>query len=368
MALNDEIAVARKEIVAHGYEMSIGELVNLYRDGELKINPAYQRLFRWDTTRKTRFVESILLGLPLPPIFVFQLTDGVWELIDGLQRVSTLLEFVGILKDADGTVVLPSRLEGTSFLPSLANKGWEPSAVDADDGIGSAQQIQFKRARMRVEILKQESDPQTKYELFQRLNTGGLNLSEQEVRNSVGIMLDPGFQTWLIARAESQQFLSTVAQTAAAVERQSHVELVLRYLAFRNVQYMQGLDVHEYLDKALVSMAANHTFDRAGEQAVFDRTFALLETTMGQDAFKRWDGQAFSGKFLMSVFEVVALGVSRNIDAIEAMPGPTSAAFIREKCRDLWALPQFSQYSGAGVRGTTRLAKLLPLAPNYFLP
>lgn len=368
MALNDEIVNARKEIVADGYDMSVGELINLYRDGELKINPAYQRLFRWDTTRKTRFIESMLLGLPLPPIFVFQLTDGVWELIDGLQRVSTLLEFVGFLKEVDGTNVLPSRLEGTSFLPSLANKGWEPSAPGADDGIGTTQQIQLKRARMRVEILKQESDPQTKYELFQRLNTGGLNLSEQEVRNSVGIMLNPDFQAWLVARAESQNFLRTVAQTSAAMERQSHVELVLRYLAFRNIQYNQGLDVHEYLDKALLSMAINADFDRPSEQAVFDRTFSFLDAAMGQDAFKRWDGQAFTGKFLMSVFEVVALGVSKNIDAIEAMMESSRARFIKDKCRDLWALPQFSQYSGAGVRGTTRLAKLLPLAEGHFHP
>ena len=102
MALEQEITAARKEIVADGYDMSIGELVNLYRDNELQINPAYQRLFRWPATTKTRFIESILLGLPLPPIFVFQQTSGVWELIDGLQRLSTVLEFVGILKNSEG--------------------------------------------------------------------------------------------------------------------------------------------------------------------------------------------------------------------------------------------------------------------------
>jgi len=368
MALDEEIAVARKEIVADGYDMSVGELVNLYKDGELKINPAYQRLFRWDSTRKTRFVESILLGLPLPPIFVFQLPDGVWELIDGLQRLSTVLEFVGVLKDPEGTVVPTFRLEGTQFLPSLSDKGWEPSGPNAGDGIGSLQQIQFKRARMRVEILKQESDAQTKYELFQRLNTGGLNLSEQEVRNSVAIMIDATFQTWLVGLAENVQFLNTVVQTPSAMERQSHVELALRYLAFRNVPYRSGLDVHEYLSSALVSMASDAAFDRTGEQAVFERTFGLLDAIMGPDSFKRWDGNAFGGKFLMSVFEVVALGVSRNLIAIEAMNLADRQTFVRDKCQGLWAYPQFLQYSGAGVRGTTRLANLLPLALDYFRP
>lgn len=366
MALDQEIADARKEIVADGYDMSVGELINLYKDAELQINPAYQRLFRWDTTRKTRFIESILLGLPLPPIFVYQQSDGVWELIDGLQRLSTILEFVGALRDQNGNPVPPLRLEGTQFLPSLADKQWEAHAAGVVEGIGPSQQIQFKRARMRVEILKQESDTQAKYELFQRLNTGGINLAEQEVRNSVGFMIDPTFQNWLVTRAEQQFFLNTVVQTDAAKERQSHVELVLRYLAFRSHPYVSGLDVHEYLDAALLAIASNQAFDRNGEEAIFQRTFETLNNAMGGDSFKRWDGHTFGGKFLMSVYEVVALGISRNIDSIQALPDPSG--FIRGKCQDLWHHPTFLQHSGAGVRGTTRLAHLLPMAADYFQP
>ena len=77
MGLETEIKNARKEIVSDGYDMSVGEVINLYRDDELKINPEFQRLFRWDITRKTRFIESILLGIPIPPIFVFQDEDGM---------------------------------------------------------------------------------------------------------------------------------------------------------------------------------------------------------------------------------------------------------------------------------------------------
>lgn len=368
MALSDEIDAARKEVVTEGYDMSIGELINLYRDDELQINPAYQRLFRWDSTRKTRLVESIFLGLPLPPIFVYQRNDGVWELIDGLQRVSTLLEFVGVLKDEKGEAKPASRLEGTSFLPSLNNLGWEQSLPDVNDGIGSSLQVQLKRARLRVEILKQESDPLIKFELFQRLNTGGVNLSQQEVRNSVGYMIDAGFQSWLVECAEGAAFERTIDQTENARERQSHVELALRYFAFRAFNYHQGLDVHEYLDAALIHLARDAAFDRAAEKAIFNRTFDLLDISLGSRCFKRWDGQAFTGKFLMSAFEVVALGVSRNIVAIEAMSAHDRSAFVEGKCRDLWANNTFLQYSGAGVRGTTRLANLLPMAQDYFQP
>jgi uncharacterized protein with ParB-like and HNH nuclease domain len=96
--LDEQIAKARKEIAADGYEMSVGELLNLYRDNELIIHPDYQRLFRWSELQKTRFIESLLLGIPVPPIFVFQTQKGAWELIDGLQRLSTIFEFVGVLK------------------------------------------------------------------------------------------------------------------------------------------------------------------------------------------------------------------------------------------------------------------------------
>lgn len=348
--------------------MSVGEIVNLYRNQELQIRPEYQRLFRWDSTRKARLIESILLGLPLPPIFVYQRLDGVWELIDGLQRLSTLLEFMGALRDESGVEVQPLRLEGTQFLPSLANKCFDSTLADGSDGIGITLQIQLKRARLRVEILRQESDPNIKFEVFQRLNTGGVNLSQQEVRNSVGYMLDQAFQHWLISLANLPAFLITIDQTETAMERQQHVELVLRYLAFRLVQYRQGLDVHEYLDQALMQVAKIDAAQQQSENQIFQRTFEFLNESMGANTFKRWDGNSFGGKFLMSVYEVVSLGVSKNIDAIEAFAPPVRKIFIETKCRELWGTPEFLENSGAGVRGTTRLAKLLPIAEAHFRP
>ena len=368
MSLDIEIASARQEIVSDGYDMSVGELINLYKENEIKIHPEFQRLFRWDSTRKTRFIESLLLALPLPPIFVYQGIDGIWELIDGLQRLSTIFEFVGILREESGELRAPTSLEGTRFLPSLVNKRWAPSAVETGDGIGSPQQLQIKRARMRVEILKQESDPQAKYELFQRLNTGGENLSEQEIRNCVGVMLNPEFQKWLLQLASNIDFLTTIDQTEVAIERQIQVELSLRFFAFRNITYKTGLDVHEYLDDALVKMATNGDFDFSAEAAVFIRTFAILNSSLGGLAFKRWNGTDFGGKFLMSVFEVVALGVSRNIDAIDALGDGASREFVKERCRLLWLDATFAKNSGAGVRGTSRLSNLLPLAKDFFIP
>src|SRR5262249_30131097 len=99
--------------------MSIGELANMYRDGDLDIHPAFQRFFRWDANQKSRWIESLLLGIPTPSVFVAQRKDGVWDVVDGLQRLSTIFEFMGILRDDKGQLKPPLVLEGTRYLPSL---------------------------------------------------------------------------------------------------------------------------------------------------------------------------------------------------------------------------------------------------------
>lgn len=135
MSLTSEVEQARKNVVTDGYDMSLGELINLYRDGELIIDPAFQRLFRWDDERKTRFIESLLLGIPIPSIFVFQNDDGVWELIDGLQRVSTILQLTGDLQGDRAKELGPLKLGATRFLPSLEGKRWAETKNGSGDGL-----------------------------------------------------------------------------------------------------------------------------------------------------------------------------------------------------------------------------------------
>jgi len=368
MALTDEIQATRKKVVTDGYEMSLGEIINLYKNEELIIDPVFQRLFRWEDERKTRFIESLILGIPIPPIFVYQDENGIWELIDGLQRLSTVLQLTGDLKGERAEQLGPLVLNGTRFLPSLDGKRWKESQPDAKDGIGQALQIELKRSRVRVEILKADSDVTAKFELFQRLNTGGAGLSEQEVRNSMAVSLNRDFYNWLIDRSAEPAFVRTTDQTDTAIEAQTGVELALRFLAFREIPYVGGLDIHEYLDDALIKMAMNEDFDLDAEASVFTRTFAYLDEALGNMAFKRWNGNAFSGKFLISVFEVMATGVSKNIDALEVMNPHDRNEFLSRVAREIWSAPAFLQSSGAGIRGTTRLARLLPMAADLLKP
>ena len=83
--LKEEIENAQRLVKTDAYQMSIGEVVNMYKDDEFVINPDFQRLFRWEIGPKSKLVESLLLGIPLPP-FSFSKEDSKWELIDGLQK------------------------------------------------------------------------------------------------------------------------------------------------------------------------------------------------------------------------------------------------------------------------------------------
>ena len=368
MSLEEEIRVSAREISTDGYEMSIGELMSLYKDKELIINPEFQRYFRWDISQKTKFIESILLGIPIPAIFVFQTEKGVWELVDGLQRLSTIFEFAGILRKDEKELYSPSVMEGTKMLPSLTGKRWEAPESDLDNGLTRSQQLEIRRARMRVEILRKESDPQSKYELFQRLNTGGSSLSEQEIRNCVMIMVNKEFFDWIMGLSKYEPFINVISQTNNAEKKAKIVELVLRFFVYRNIPYQGGLDVHEYLDDGMIRIASNGEFDYESEEEVFKETFNLIARTVGEDAFKRYDGAKFLGQFLLSAYETVAIGIAANIVTILSLPEEKQVAFIRERLESLWEDAIFRRNSGAGVRGTTRLANLLPLSAPFFKP
>ena len=361
-SLEEQLHNARHEVVTDGYEMSIGEIVSLYKDRELVIDPAFQRLFRWDEGRKTSFLESLLLGIPIPPLFVFQRQDGTWELIDGLQRTSTILEFMGELLDPIGTRLPGSVLLATKLLPALEGVTWNATSKPC---LTPAQKLDLRRARLRVEILKRESQSSAKFELFQRLNTGGVSLSAQEVRNCTMVMIRPEFYVWLQALSQHDSFTKATSMTSTAIKKQAGLELVLRFFSFLMVPYQKGLDVHEYLDNAAISLAMNDSLDRVTQEQVFRLTFDLVYGALGEQSFRRWDGSKFSGQFLQSVYEVVATGVAQNLDLFRDLDEEVAARAIKKRSRDLWGDEVFKKYSGAGVRGTDRLANLLPMAKEF---
>ena len=289
--------------------MSIGEWVSLYEKGEIDIHPEFQRFFRWSEAQKTSLIESILLGIPIPPIFVSQRPDGVWDVVDGLQRLSTIYELYGILKKENDTLYKPLVLERTKYLPSLEGKTWNE---DAPATLPAEAKLIIKRSKIAASIILRESDETAKYDLFQRLNTGGSELSPQEVRNCILVMLNRRLYQWLRELADYEPFKACVALSDRPVEQAYDMELVLRFVIFSRIELddiKQVGDVGIFLTERMRQLATDRSFRRTTVDRMFKATFDLLERTVGPDAFKRYNSKKkkHEGGFLLSQFEVVAL-------------------------------------------------------------
>jgi len=372
MTLENEIEKAQRQVRTDSYQMSIGEVVSLYERDELIIRPPFQRLFRWELTQKAKLIESILLGIPIPPIFVFETDKGVWELIDGLQRVSTILEFLGILKnEKNGKLRPPSCLSGTRYLPSLDNAVWEKSPLiqdvpeDEQQALGREQQFFFKRSKMNVQILKRPSDAETKYDLFQRLNRGGTIANAQEVRNCVVLMINEKFFESVRALVDDANFADIIRVKEHGEQTQRPLELAMRFLVFLNFDYDEKLDVEEFVDDRIIKLAENPP---KGWEQKFRQTFELLNAVFGHDALRRWNPltKKFSGRVGLVALEVVAVGIARNIAAIERMDD--KKGFVKKRVLDFWARPEVEGFTAAGVRGTERLKKTIRFGNRWFRP
>lgn len=171
MVLEEEISARVGEVRTDTFDMSFGEIANLHANRELIIQPEYQRLFRWSPQQKSHLIESVLLQLPIPQIFTIENSDGVLELIDGLQRTSTVLQFI----DHESIDQPPLVLEGCSLIPALNGLSFQ----DLPLGL----RLNIKRSPIRTVVIKKQSKGFLRYEMFKRLNTGGSNLEPQEIRN-----------------------------------------------------------------------------------------------------------------------------------------------------------------------------------------
>lgn len=372
MNLKEQVSTKRREIFTDSYPMSIGELANLYRDGEIYINPDFQRFYRWTDTQKVRLIESIMLGIPLPSIFVAQREDGVWELVDGLQRLSTIFSFMGILKDRDGNDLPRFQLSKTDDITGFEGITWESSEFD------SSLKIDFKREKIDIKIIKKESDVNTKFELFQRLNTGGSNLSDQEVRNCLLIMLNSDLFTLISELSSFESFANCTSINDRLKEERFDMELVLRFMVQNRVpaeSLSAIIDVNEFLTNGMREIAETPDFDAVQMELIFKKTFEYIDLALMDDAFKKWDGSRYKGAFSIAIFEVLTSGVyaylSENteylgydLEELEAI-NP-----LIEKIRDVTKqIPfegDFLRYSGSGSKASYRLPKLIPLGQRLF--
>lgn len=164
MNLAQEIEKIKNKMIFSSYLLSIGEIINLYENSELNIRAEFLRKSSWNDYKKTKFIESILLDIPIPPIYIAVNESGLWRVIDGQQRLVTILQFMRKLKHEDGKLSEPLILRETYLLSSLEAVAWD------DDKLFSVEKrMEFKRKKILFHIIKAPTKD-IEYDIYRRLN------------------------------------------------------------------------------------------------------------------------------------------------------------------------------------------------------
>lgn len=365
MTLESELAIFRQRITTDSYPMSISEIANLYRDGELDIHPEFQRIFRWSSAQRTKLIESVLLGIPLPSIFVAQNEGGVWDVVDGVQRLSTLFQFMGLLRDDQDEPIEPFVCEAGPFLTSLEGVAYE-SFEGAEKWLTRAQQLDFKRSRIDVKIIKRESDNRAKYDLFQRLNSYGSIATPQELRNCLLVSLSRTHFDWLQDVASSKDFKDVLSLPERLIKEQYHLELALRFITLRSLpeeDISRIGNIGEFLSAAILSFVEKGYSDLRVEKDAFDTCFRTLNEALGGDALRKLNpltGRT-EGAFSSSAFEVLALGLGHY-----APERVIEAEDVREARVTLWNDSAFAPGHATGQRADQRMKRTIPYGRRLF--
>ncbi|MEY4926790.1 MAG: hypothetical protein RI894_1226, partial [Bacteroidota bacterium] len=283
-------------------KVSIYEYMRRYKRGLLKINPDYQRNLVWTPYQKIRFIESIVLNFPLPPIYLNQKVDGSFVIIDGLQRTNTLIEFT------TGKFALKS----LDKLPDLKDKYFGE--------LPNAYQAKIEDKQLFLYILKPSVPISIVYELFDRINTGGTPLNKQEVRNSIF----EGKATILLkelAQAERYGFQKATDNGVSAV-RMKDQEIILRYLSFRWFDYKKDYtgDMSDFVEKGMQKINDFPDSEIVHLKTDFERVMRLTFEFFGTKNFRLPTTTAPStanygrGAINFSLFETVCYFFSTETD------------------------------------------------------
>ncbi|WP_039658534.1 DUF262 domain-containing protein [Clostridium tyrobutyricum] len=326
--LRTEIVSKRQKVLVDQMRMSIGELMSLFEHDELDLSPDYQRLFRWSDSQQSDFIESILLGYPIPPIFVYQSTTGKWEVVDGVQRLSTIYRFTGILNKKDTEKKTEKKdpkkedtltLKTGTILKNINGVKWE-SKDEQQKSLDPSTRLDFRRSALNIiVILDKNVEQNTTYEVFRRLNTGGSKLSYQEIRNVLILLTDkPAFNKMdEYCNNETYSDLLSLSQKKEILGFKMEVLsrfLILKYYDDSGLsefyrQYKSNMEV--FIDKCIQKIFKGN-IDIDNDLKVFNKLIEFLSQNLCDDYnFRVFDSSdsRFKGGFNWLVFETIIWGL-----------------------------------------------------------
>lgn len=310
-SLTEIIKIKRRTVKTSSLPVSIGEFVSMYEDDSIDIQPKFQRFFRWSQEDKTSFIESILIGMPIPPLFVAEDDQARWVVIDGLQRLSTILEFYGKLKDKDDILKPLLVLKSPEQIPELEGKTFE--------SFDSSLKFIFRTFRLDFNRLTEGTDPQVRYELFKIINTKGSVLSRQEVRNSLIIQQSDSLYDEL-EKISTENFKELVNLSEDKKEKRYDIELIIRAIYFLSKQDNIPLSraniksFSDELDNFVPSLSELYENKNVFQKivSIFTLTTDLLVNLDKQSVLKKWnkDKEAFTGQVTIAAYEIIFVSLS----------------------------------------------------------
>lgn len=251
----EQIRSLRKEIDYNTRDYSIDFLINQFQNDDFYIPDEYQRQYIWNNADKNRFVESILLGLPIPLMFFSDTEDGRCEIIDGAQRTQAMEEFMS------GELVLSDLKKLTSL------NGFSYNDIPAYF------RKKFDKTNMRIIVLSDDTTLEIRQEIFNRINTTGRGANSSEIRR--GSHRGP-FMDFLMECTKDDLFTTICPISEIMKKRYEQLELVIRFFAF--VDHYQEFThrVDNFLDEYIENTKSS--FNKNQMKAEFDRMLEFVKT------------------------------------------------------------------------------------------
>lgn len=291
--LLEQLEKERRRVDFDSFDISVKELVSMAEGGIIDIAPEYQRQFRWPVLNQSRFLESVLLGIPIPSLFMAANKDGSWELIDGVQRLNSLIHFVGNEEQlAKFGFKSNLTLEGIDVLTEFNGKNFYQ--------LPNSLQLKLVLRPLKVTTLSDKSDLKVRFDLFERLNTGGIKLTDQEIRSCV---FRGRFNDLIGELAKNTNFKKVVNLPKSGETDRTREELVLKFFGYfydrENFVHSVVGFLNEYMAKA------TSDFNYQNGRDIFENTFAQLRREL-PEGIKRGSRKLTP----INLYEAIAVGAA----------------------------------------------------------
>lgn len=285
---------AQNRLVFQSSDLSLESIANMVKGGAINIKPKYQRRERWNKDKQSALIESFLLNIPVPPIFLAEDEYGKYSVIDGKQRITSIYNFIELKQQL---VNLEKFVEIENFtfdqLPTQLN---------------NALRI---RPYIRVITLLKQSDPTLKYEVFNRLNTGGDNLLPQEIRNAA---YEGELNDALIELSENEHLRQQLNISeeknrlkSKIYKEMRDVEYVLRFFTLRDYWENFSGNMRNEMDRFMIENNNSESLDVPKLKLIFNNSMELCNEIWENRAFKRPDGR---NEIIQGIYDAQAVSLS----------------------------------------------------------